>query len=143
VRFDEKRELLVSTEDGVRTVVFRPPGARPVENAVSARHDGRHEPVAATDDGLDDVVAEREAELADVRSQQALAHGYIAPYGVDELLVRHQSLRMLGEVAEDRERLSAQGYLGVVLPETRFGGFEPERRKGKHVLSRLADFDAF
>src|SRR5439155_21039753 len=80
------------------------------------------EPVALTSDRLEEprcrrILAERGAHLSDADAHDARADGDVRPYGAKELGAGHEPAGMLGQVAEQGERLSPQRSLDVPAPQ--------------------------
>src|SRR5258708_37067138 len=73
--------------------------------------------IAPPHDGLDDALAKGAAQIVNVGPEQALAHRDLSPHGLDDLRLRHQPLRVLDEVAKDREWLATKRNLLVVAPQ--------------------------
>jgi len=77
-----------------------------------------HEPITATDHGLDDRVADHGPQVAHVRAEQALAHHDPAPHGLDELFLSHKALGVQRQKLQYREWLSPELQLDAVLRQS-------------------------
>src|SRR6267378_1376067 len=76
------------------------------------------EAIAPPHHGLDDTLTNGATQIVNVGPEQALAHrDELPPNGLDDLRVRHQPLRLLDEVAKDREWLATKRNLLVVAPQ--------------------------
>ncbi len=75
------------------------------------------EAIAPPHHGLDDTLAKGAAQIVNVGPEQAVAHRDPPPHGLDDLRLRHQPLRVLDEVAKDREWLATKRNLLVVAPQ--------------------------
>jgi hypothetical protein len=74
-------------------------------------------------------LAQHAPELTHVRTEKTLAHRDLPPYGLYDLVLRDQPLRVLHEIAQDGERLATEMQLLAVLPEALVVQVESEGRK--------------
>ena len=77
----------------------------------------RDEAVTPANHGFDHALAERLSQLVQMAPHGAVTHYRPAPNVGEQLFRRDELFRMLGQVAQDGERLSAQNDLFVALPQ--------------------------
>ena len=72
------------------------------------------------------IIVERGANLAHRDLEHGVADEHARPDGVEEIVLRHQATPMLGEMAEQRERLGRQRHLLGAAPDALVGTVEAE-----------------
>jgi len=94
-----------------------------LQRSVRARSlDGRAKAVAAPADGLDrsgcaPSIVDRCPREAHRAGQRALRHGGSRPDRVEQLLLRHEALRIAREIEEQIEHLGLDAHRDAVAPE--------------------------
>ena len=99
------------------------------------------EPVAAARDGGEEAIrlgTERRADLADRHAQHARADRRPGPDGALQLRVRHEPVRMLGEVQQHGRRLRPQRALAAAMAKPTGASIELEVAEGDHRKWGLA-----
>lgn len=81
------------------------------------------------------LAAERGADLTNADAQHGRADRRARPGGAQQLRVRDQSIRVLGEVEEDRRRLRAQRALAAAVAQAASASIEPEVSERDHLQS--------
>ena len=127
-------ELLLPPDDAPR---LRPTSVNRVAGGLFYL---RQEPVATPRNSANEsrafhTVAQQFAQLQYVGAQHLRLDVGLGPQLVEQLIVRHQPLRVFHQVAQHGKRLWRQAYLDPVLPQTFIPGIELKTAKLFHCVS--------
>jgi hypothetical protein len=116
----EARQIAVASHERAPYAL----GGGPGKKAIALAPDGLEKPRRQR------LVAERIAHLADADPHDPAADGHARPHGMEQLVARDEPAGMLGQVAQERERLRAQGPFVVAVPQPPADPIEAEVTEG-------------